>query len=138
MHTQLHPARGTALPPKKFRPMSVVAKQLDGSKRHLIRSRPRPRPHCVTWGQSSPSQKWYTKWSPISATAEHLLSFVFHVHYTVHFYVITAIRVRHSTSSLAETKMHIGHGRLCLSVCVSVHHRIRTLLHGSRCILEEW
>ena len=37
-----------------FWPMSVVAKELDGSRCHLIgRYRPRPRPHCVGWGPSS-------------------------------------------------------------------------------------
>ena len=46
--------------------------------------RPRPRQHCVRWGPNSPSQKGHSppnfrpmsivaKWSPISATAEHLL-----------------------------------------------------------------
>jgi len=44
-----------------------------------------PRPHCVTWRPSSPSQKGHSlnvrplsvvaKWSLISATAEHLLDF---------------------------------------------------------------
>jgi len=48
--------------------------------------RPRPRPHCVTWGPSYPSQKGHNpspnfqptsivaKRSPISATAEYLLT----------------------------------------------------------------
>jgi len=42
------PQRGTA---PNVRPMSVVSKQLDGSRRHLVqRYRRRPRPHCVIWG----------------------------------------------------------------------------------------
>ena len=41
------PERGTAA--SSFWPMSIVAKRLDGWKRHLVRW-PRPRPHCVRWG----------------------------------------------------------------------------------------
>jgi len=52
------PSRGTA--PPKIWPMSLVAKQLDGSRCHLVRGRPRPRPHCVTFGPSSPSQKGHS------------------------------------------------------------------------------
>jgi len=38
-----------------FRPMSIVAKRLDESKCHLVRRyRPRPMPHCVRRGPSSP------------------------------------------------------------------------------------
>ena len=47
------------------------------------KDRPRPRPHCVTWGPSSPSQKGHSfqfwahvivaKRSTVSATAEHSL-----------------------------------------------------------------
>jgi len=35
-----------------FRPMSIVAKRLDGPICHLVRytGRPRPRPYCVRWG----------------------------------------------------------------------------------------
>jgi len=47
------------------------------------RGRPRPRPHCARWGPSSPQRGTdptpnfqptciVAKWSPISATAEHL------------------------------------------------------------------
>jgi len=32
--------------------------------------------------------------------------------------------------------VYIGHGRLC--VCLSVHRRIPTLLHGPGCNLGEW
>ena len=37
-------------------------------------------------------------------------------------------------------EMYCGHARLCvcLSVCVSVHGRIPTLLHGPGCNLGEW
>jgi len=41
-------------PPPNFWPISVVAKGLDGSRCHLVRGMPRPRPHCVRWGPSSP------------------------------------------------------------------------------------
>jgi len=40
------PQKGTESP--KFRPMSVVAKRLDGSRCHLHEDGPWPRPHCVT------------------------------------------------------------------------------------------
>ena len=40
------PPRGT-VPSPNFRPMSVVAKRLDGSRCHLAGGRPRPRPHCL-------------------------------------------------------------------------------------------
>jgi len=63
--------------------MSVVARQLDGSRCQLYEGRPQPRPHCVTWGPNSPLQKGaqsqnfrpmsiVAKRSPISATAENL------------------------------------------------------------------
>ena len=35
-------------------PMSIVAKQPDGSRCHLL---PQPRPHCVRWGPSSPKKE---------------------------------------------------------------------------------
>jgi len=60
-----HPAppteRRTA--PLTFRPMSVVAKWLDGPEIQdttLYRGRPRPKPHCVRWGPSSPPRKGYS------------------------------------------------------------------------------
>jgi len=40
--------------PSNFRPMSIVVKQLDGSRCHLFGGRPRPRQHCVRWGPSCP------------------------------------------------------------------------------------
>jgi len=45
--------------PLNFRYMSVVAKRLDKSRCHLVTwytGRPRPRPHCVRWGPSSPKK----------------------------------------------------------------------------------
>ena len=52
---------GDPAPPKKgysiptFRPMSIVAKRLHGSRCHIVRRyRPRPRPHCVSWEPSFP------------------------------------------------------------------------------------
>ena len=43
-----------------FRPMSVVAKRLDGLKCHLVWRFPRPRRLCVRWGPSSPQKKVQT------------------------------------------------------------------------------
>jgi len=40
--------------PPNFQPMSVVVQRLNGSRCHLVRSRPWPRPHCVTWGSAHP------------------------------------------------------------------------------------
>jgi len=34
-----------------------VAKRLDGSRCHWYGGRPRPRPHCVRWGPSSPTER---------------------------------------------------------------------------------
>ena len=44
------PKRGGA---PNFRPISVVAKWLDGSRCHLEGGRPQPKRHCVRWGPSS-------------------------------------------------------------------------------------
>jgi len=41
------PTKGHSSPPPTFRPMSVVATRLDGSRCHLVRRRTRPRRHCV-------------------------------------------------------------------------------------------
>jgi len=50
--------RKKAQPPPHFWPMSIVAKRLDGSRCHLVlvRGKPRPRPHCVRLGPSSPAK----------------------------------------------------------------------------------
>jgi len=37
--------------------------------------------------------------------------------------------------SRRRRKMYCGHSRLCMSVCVSVHGRTPTLLHGPGCNL---
>ena len=68
--------------PPNFWPMSVVARQLDGSNATWFGGRPQPRPHCVTWGPSSPPKRGtfpnfqpmfiVAKRSPILATAVHL------------------------------------------------------------------
>ena len=50
--------RGAA--PSKVSAMSVVAKQLDGSRCHWYEGRPWPRPRSVTWGPTSPSQKGHS------------------------------------------------------------------------------
>ena len=56
----------SAPPPQKggtaphFRSMYIVPKRPGGSRRPLVRSNPRLRPHCVTWGPSSPSQKGHS------------------------------------------------------------------------------
>jgi len=80
--TQLHPLpRGTAAPNlDRCLLWSNGWIDQDGT---WYEGRPRPRPHCVTWGPSSPAQKgaqplfWamsiVAKRSPISAIAEHLL-----------------------------------------------------------------
>jgi len=59
MGTQLPPPKKGAEPPflPNFRPMSTVAKQLDGSRWHLAWRWPWSRPHCARWGPSSPFQK---------------------------------------------------------------------------------
>jgi len=51
MGTQLPPKWGTA---PNFRPMSIVAKRLDGSRCHLKWRLPCPRRHCVRWGPAPP------------------------------------------------------------------------------------
>ena len=45
-----------APPPLKGAQPPVFGLRLDGWRRHLVRngSRPRPRPHCIGWGPSSP------------------------------------------------------------------------------------
>jgi len=60
---------GDPAPPKMatastFRPMSIVVKRLGGSRYHLVGGRPRPRPHCVRWGPSSPPPKGHSS-SPL-------------------------------------------------------------------------
>jgi len=49
------PSPKGAQPP--FRPMSVVAKRLDGLRCHLVWGRPRPRRLCVRWGPSPSPEK---------------------------------------------------------------------------------
>jgi len=52
------PLRGTH---PNSRPMSVVAKRLDGLRCHLVwRYRPRPRRLCVRWWHSSPDKKGHS------------------------------------------------------------------------------
>jgi len=69
--------------PPNFRPMSIVAKRLEGSRSTWYGGRPRSRPHCVRWGPRSPSPKaaqhpqfwahiYVAKRSHISATDEYL------------------------------------------------------------------
>ena len=66
------PLKG-AQPPPNFRPMSVVAKQLDGSRYHLIGSyRRQPSRHCVTWGPSSPQRGTAPNFRPMSVVAKRL------------------------------------------------------------------
>jgi len=71
-------------------------------------SRPRPMPHCVTWGASSPSKKGtapnfgpmsiVAKRSPISATAEHLYRLLLQV---VHYPLRSRITKSRSTVVIA-------------------------------------
>jgi len=46
--------------PPNCRPMSVVAKRLDGRRFHMYGGRPRPRRLCVRWGPSPPSEKQHS------------------------------------------------------------------------------
>jgi len=48
--------------PPNFRPVSIVAKRLDGLRCHLVWTggRPWPRQLCVRWGPSYPQKKWHT------------------------------------------------------------------------------
>jgi len=48
------PPKKGAQPPCQFSAHVYCAKWLDGSRYHLVRRRPRPRPHCVRW-ELSPS-----------------------------------------------------------------------------------
>ena len=57
------PKRGTA---PSFRFMSIVAKRLDGEVATWYGSRPRPTPHCVRRGPSSPPRKGHSS-PPLSA-----------------------------------------------------------------------
>ena len=55
----------------------IVAKRLDGSRWNLQAGRPRPRPHCVRWGPSSPAPNppkggGAPNFRPISVVAEWL------------------------------------------------------------------
>jgi len=59
-----------AEPPTQFsnRPMSILAKRLDGSRWHLAHgSWPWSRPHCARWGPSSPHQKRWQSHPQFSA-----------------------------------------------------------------------
>jgi len=48
-----------------FRPISVVAKRLDGLRWHFYGSRPRPRRLCVRWGPSYPQNRGHTHFHPV-------------------------------------------------------------------------
>jgi len=78
-HSSPPKTEGIAAP--TLRSMSIVAIRLDGSRCYLVyEGRPRPRPHCVRWGTSSPERRtapnfWpmsvvtrrhYVRWGPIS------------------------------------------------------------------------
>ena len=70
------PSKGHS-PPPNFRPISVVAKWLDGLRCHLVwRYRPRPRRLYVRWRPSSPPQKGggahLPNFQPISIVAKRL------------------------------------------------------------------
>jgi len=51
------PKRGRSAPPLNFRFMSIVAKQLDGSRWHLTWRWALVQAHCARWGPSSLPQK---------------------------------------------------------------------------------
>jgi len=80
------PKKGAQPPPPIFGPCLLWPNGWMDQCATWYRGRPRPRPHCVRWGLSSP-QKGHSpsnfrpmsvvaKRSPISATAEHLLIFL--------------------------------------------------------------
>ena len=81
------PLHKGAQPPPNFRPMSIVAKRLDGSRCHLLqrlRGRPRPRRHCIRWGPSSVSPKRGTpgtapNFRPMSIGAKRLYAPGYHL-----------------------------------------------------------
>jgi len=74
------PPRKGHRPALTFRPISIVAKRLDGSRCHLVGGRHWPRRHCVRWGPKSPSPKgtetpifgprllWPNRWMDQDAT----------------------------------------------------------------------
>jgi len=72
------PAKKRAQYPSNFGPciVCIVAKWLHGSRSHLARGKPRPRPHCVTWRPSSSPLKGGTaappNFRPMSAVAKRL------------------------------------------------------------------
>jgi len=57
LRSQLHP-KGDSLP--KFRPVSFAVIGWMDQDATWHKGRPRPRPHCVTWGPSSHSQKGHS------------------------------------------------------------------------------
>jgi len=59
MGTQLHPSRGTA-PSPNFGPCLLWPNGRMDQDATCYKGRPRPRPHCVTWGPRSPSQKGHS------------------------------------------------------------------------------
>jgi len=61
----LHKKGAEPSPPKKNRPMFIVAKRLDGSRRHLARRYASARRFCVRWGPGPPPQKGDGAHSPI-------------------------------------------------------------------------
>jgi len=76
METQLPTPKG-AQPPPIFSPCLLWTNVLDGSRFHLVwewyGDRPRPRPHCVIGGLSSPPQKRHIpNFRPMSIVAKRL------------------------------------------------------------------
>jgi len=63
------PQKGHSSP--SFRPISVVAKLLDGSGCLLVGGRPCLRRHCVTWGLSSPQRGTAPNFCPMSIVAKY-------------------------------------------------------------------
>jgi len=64
------PQKGAQLP--NFRPMFVVAKQLDGSRCHLVRWYPGPGQHCVRCGSSSTPSSTAPNFGPCLFVAKRL------------------------------------------------------------------
>ena len=109
--------------------MSIVAKQLDGSRYHLL---PQPRPHCVRWGPSSPKKEAQhptfrpmsivAKRSLISATAELLWKSDYRRHFLSMLYTVVVkngprhfgtwdgtVRQLGQDSSALRSELSLGH-----------------------------
>jgi len=74
---------------------------------------------------------WQRKEEKARLARQHAIQVSFVISYLFLIYVFITFCV-----SRRRRKMYCGHARLCL--CVSVHTRTPTLLHGPRCNLAAW